>query len=106
MQTSDYRRGKYRLLNQIYLVLDVFRAIVRRFFHKRGRAMRYAFVSVGILFASSAAHAQFGGYTIRRPGQLPSQMTPNGMGGYSVQTPGQLPTQINPTFPCMGYGCR
>jgi hypothetical protein len=40
-----------------------------------------------------------GGYSINRPGQLPTQVVPNGMGGYSVNTPGQLPTQINPTFP-------
>lgn len=39
-----------------------------------------------------------GGYTISTPGQLPSTLTPYGGGGYVLSTPGQLPTTITPTF--------
>lgn len=40
--------------------------------------------------------AQPRGYTIQRPGELPTYATPNYGGGYTIQTPGHLPTHVNP----------
>jgi hypothetical protein len=57
-----------------------------------------AFVAAvfGLLAVTTNAAAQNGGYTIHRPGQLPTYANPTPNGGYTVQTPGQLPTYVNP----------
>jgi hypothetical protein len=50
-----------------------------------------------------------GGYTVQTPGQMPTYVNPNGAGGYTVQTPGQMPTYVQPNGPvqpCVGFNCR
>jgi hypothetical protein len=62
--------------------------------------MRVKLTIIGALFLSlictTGAFAQYSGYTIQTPGQLPTYANPTPNGGYTVQTPGQLPTYINP----------
>lgn len=55
-------------------------------------------IAFAIVAAASPAFAQYGGYTINTPGQLPTHVNPTFGGGYTINTPGQLPTQVNPTF--------
>ena len=43
-----------------------------------------------------------GGYTMQRPGQMPTYANPTPNGGYTMQTPGRMPTYVNPT-PNGGY---
>jgi hypothetical protein len=50
-----------------------------------------------------------GGYTLQTPGQMPTYVNPNGAGGYTVQTPGQMPAYVQPNGPvqpCVGFNCR
>jgi hypothetical protein len=58
---------------------------------------------LAVATAATPAAAQFnngynGGYTIQRPGQLPTFVNPTFGGGYVYQTPGQVPTFANPTY--------
>jgi hypothetical protein len=59
--------------------------------------MRVKLTIIGALFLSlicvTSASAQYGGYTIQTPGQLPTYVNPTPNGGYMMQTPGQLPTE-------------
>ena len=68
--------------------------------------MRVKLTIIGALFLSlictTGAFAQYSGYTIQTPGQLPTYVNPTPNGGYTMQRPGQLPTYANPT-PNGGY---
>lgn len=48
--------------------------------------------------SSGLSWAQTDGYTIQRPGQLPTYVNPNYGGGYTIQTPGQLPSYATPNY--------
>jgi hypothetical protein len=52
----------------------------------------------GLLIATPAL-AQMGGYRIETPGELSTQVRPDGNGGWYVQTPGELSTHIVPDQP-------
>lgn len=60
-------------------------------------------ILVGIVLAApTVAHAQNwrpqSGYTIIKPGEPPTFVTPNFNGGYTAITPGEPPTFINRSF--------
>jgi len=68
--------------------------------------MKVLIIAAVFALVAGAASAQqlrtFGtpdrGYTVQRPGQSPTYVTPTPGGGYTFQTPGQLPTYATPNI--------